>query len=82
MKVRSRDEKVTNSFCCRRVLIALPVSNLVWGKGHVPAHKEQVCHQGKVIEVGTSALADHLSHGDLFIDKATQRPPFFKGDSC
>ncbi len=48
----------------------------------VPAHKEQVCHKGKVLAVGAAAVAGHLDHGDCFIDKRTKIPPLFTGDAC
>lgn len=54
----------------------------VWGKAHVPAHKEQVCHRGRVITVGAPAVDGHLGHGDAFIDKRTRIPPLFTGDAC
>ncbi len=63
-------------------LAAIPVSNVLWGKAHVPAHKEQVCHKGEVITVGARAVKAHLGHGDAFIDKRTQIPPVFTGDDC
>ena len=56
-------------------LVAIPASQNVSGKGHVPSHKDQVCHKGTVITVGTRAVRAHLSHGDVFIDKATVIPP-------
>jgi len=55
---------------------------LVWGKAHEPAHKDQVCHKGIVLTVGSKVLKDHLGHGDSFIDKATRIPPLFAGDDC
>ncbi len=63
-------------------LTAIPVSHVLWGKAHVPAHKEQVCHKGEVITVGASAMNAHMGHGDAFIDKRTQIPPVFTGDDC
>ncbi len=63
-------------------VLALPASHIVMGKAHVPAHKEQVCHAGKVIAVGAPAVDAHLAHGDAFIDKRTQIPPVFTGDPC
>ena len=37
------------------VLLA-PATDVVFGKGHVPAHKEQVCHRGRVLAVGQAAV--------------------------
>ncbi len=45
-------------------LLALPASQLAWGKAHVPANKVQVCHKGKVITVSKNALSAHERHGD------------------
>ena len=63
-------------------LVAVPASHLVWGKGHVPAHKEQVCHKGSVLAVGAAAVAGHEGHGDCFIDKNDPDNVFFTGDPC
>ncbi len=63
-------------------LLAIPVSHLLLGKGHVPAHKDQVCHNGEVETVGSPAVPAHLNHGDCFIDKMTLIPPLFAGDAC
>ena len=62
-------------------LAAIPASN-VFVKGHVPAHKEQVCHKGHVIAVGARAVAAHEGHGDAFIDKNDPDNVFFTGDAC
>ena len=59
---------------------AFSASQFVWGKGHVPAHKDQVCHVGEVITVGTPAVRSHIAHGDCFIDKNSTG--FFTGDPC
>ena len=64
------------------IVLGLPATHFVWGKGHVPAHKEQVCHAGGVLAVGAPAVGAHLGHGDCFIDKLTHLPPLFTGDSC
>ena len=65
------------------ILLAIPASHQMWGKGHVPAHKEQVCHKGTVITVGRPAMSKHiLRHGDCRIDAATKTPPLFSGDAC
>ena len=62
-------------------LAAIPVSN-VFVKGHVPTHKDQVCHRGVVRTVGSSAVAAHLAHGDAFIDKDDPDNIVFTGDAC
>ena len=64
------------------IMLALPTSHFVLGKGHVPAGKEQVCHKGSVLTIAAGSVADHVAHGYAFIDKRTQIPPFFTGDSC
>ena len=63
-------------------VMAIPASHMVMGKGHVAAHKEQVCHKGAVATVGAAAVGAHLDHGDCFIDKATHLPPLFAEDPC
>ena len=63
-------------------LAAIPVSNVLWSKAHVPAHKEQACHRGETIAVGARAIPAHLDHGDCFINKRTRIPPLFTGDPC
>ena len=62
-------------------LAAIPVSNVLV-KGHVPAHKEQVCHRGEVITVGTRAVRAHLRHSDAFIDKNDFSTICFTGNAC
>ena len=61
------------------VLLA-PASGVVFGKAHVPSHKDQVCHRGRVLTIATPAVAAHLGHGDAFIDKTTTT--FMTGDPC
>ena len=63
------------------VLLA-PATDVVFGKGHVPAHKEQVCHRGRVLAVGQAAVNAHVGHGDFFIDKNDPDNVFFTGDGC
>ena len=63
-------------------LVAASATHLVWAKGHVPAHKEQVCHKGSVLTIGAAAVRGHLRHGDCFIDKNTHMPALFTGDMC
>ena len=69
-------------FIVAAFLLAIPVSHFVWSKGHVPSHKEQVCHDGKVIEVGQAAQPAHLDHGDCAVPKDDFGYIGFKGFSC
>lgn len=75
-------KRLLSLFAILAFLLAVPMSHVAWGKGHVPSHKEQVCHKGTVITVGASAVEGHKKHGDCRIDKATHLPPLFTGDSC
>ncbi len=63
-------------------LAAIPVSNALWGKGHVPAHKAQVCHKGVTITVGTTALGGHLRHGDCELPVCDFNNVFHTEDAC
>lgn len=72
----------------KRVILAIavaallaPAGQVVFGKGHVPAHKDQLCHRGEVINVGKSAVAKHIAHGDVNLDQSTP-PTLFPGDAC
>ena len=63
-------------------LAAIPVSNALWGKGHVPVHKSQVCHKGNVITVSRSAKGSHLRHGDCGIPACDLANMFQTGGDC
>ncbi len=63
-------------------LAAIPVSNALWGKGHVPAHKSQVCHKGETITVGTAAMGSHLDHGDCQLPVCDFNNVFSTGAAC
>lgn len=63
-------------------VLALPASHLVWGKGHVPTHKVQVCHEGETIAVGAKALRAHLGHGDCQLPACDFNNVFQVGDPC
>jgi len=62
------------------LLLAIPA--LLWGKGHVPNHKSQLCHSGEVIEVGSPAAAAHSGHGDMELPACDFANVFHKGESC
>ena len=68
-------------------LSAIPVSNALV-KGHVPAHKDQVCHRGSTLTVGLGAADRHVaSHGDCLLpttlfNTATETNVFHTGDAC
>lgn len=63
-------------------LAAIPGSHLLWGKGHVPLHKEQACHKGETITVSTNALPSHQAHGDCQLPKCDFANIFHTGDPC
>ncbi len=67
-------------------LLAIPASHLIGlPKGHVPAHKVQVCHDGgpvEVITVSKNALNAHLRHGDCQLPACDFNNVFQTGDSC
>ncbi len=75
-------KRLLGLFIVAAFLLAVPTSHFVWTKAHVPAHKEQVCHKGRVLAVSENAVDGHLGHGDCFINKRTKRPPLFTGDDC
>ena len=64
-------------------LLALPVVNSAWAKGHVPTQKVQVCLAGNTITVSKNALEAFLGQG-----VACQLPAcdfnnvFHTGDDC
>lgn len=62
--------------------LAIPVSQLAFAKGHVPANKTQVCHNGSTLVVGTAAAAGHVAHGDCTLPANDPNNVFFKGDPC
>lgn len=73
----------------KRVVLAIavagllvPAAQLVFGKGHVPGHKVQVCHRGRTITVGSPALGDHLGHGDYQLPACDFANTFMTGDIC
>jgi len=64
------------------LLAAFPASHLALAKGHVPAHKDQVCHKGNVIEIDPGSVADHEGHGDIQLPACDFANVFHAGDSC
>ena len=68
------------------ILVAFSLSiqlvSHVWGKGHVPAGKAQMCHKGRVIQIAEESVADHIGHGDCRINAAELVPPLFTRDAC
>ncbi len=63
-------------------LFALPASHVVFGKGHVPSKKAQVCHNGEVLQVGTNGGAAHLKHGDCDLPACDFNNVFHTGGTC
>ena len=70
------------SFAVAGFLIAIPASNALWGKGHVPLGKVQVCHKGQVNTVSQNALPAHVGHGDCQLPVCDFNNVFFTGDAC
>lgn len=63
-------------------IAAIPGSHLLWGKGHVPVHKAQVCHRGRVIVVAEAAVQGHQVHGDCQLPACDFNNIFQSGQSC
>ena len=63
-------------------LAAIPVSNALWGKAHVPLNKVQVCHKGTVRTVSKNALGGHERHGDCQLPACDFNNVFMSGGSC
>lgn len=61
---------------------AIAFSPLLFGKGHVPSHKDQVCHKGETITVSLNAIQGHLKHGDCKLPIDVEGIAFFTGDAC
>ncbi len=63
-------------------LLALPGSDLVWAKGHVPLGGLQVCHNGEALNIAANVLENFLGNGDCRLpicDSANVFPP---GSDC
>ena len=65
-------------------LLAIPATQMVWSKAHVPINKVQVCHMPDemVITVASSALFTHLNHGDIQVPACSNKIVRFTGQSC
>jgi len=61
---------------------AIAFSPLLFGKGHVPSHKGQVCHQGQTITVSLNAIQAHLDHDDCQLPTNDGAHIFHTGDLC
>ena len=68
------------TFVLGGVLLAAPAA--VLGKGHVPVHKIQVCHKGRVLVVSANALGGHQRHGDCQLPACDFANIFQKKDPC
>lgn len=73
----------------KRVVLAIavagllvPAAQLVFGKGHVPVKRAQVCHRGRVIEVSENAVSGHQTHRDGQLPACDKNNIFFTGDAC
>ena len=69
-------------FAVALAVLLAPAADLVFGKGHVQGHKEQRCHNGRVITVSTAASAIHAAHGDIQLPACDNANVFMPGDSC
>ena len=63
-------------------LAAIPVSNVLWGKGHVPAGMTQLCHNGTVILATRGALGTHLGHQDCELPACDFANTFTAATGC
>lgn len=75
-------KRVLALFFVAALLLAIPVSHQLLGKGHVPGHKTQFCHNGNVVEVGAAAAGAHLAHGDSPLPADSFCCIYHKGDAC
>ena len=62
--------------------VAFSVSQIAWGKAHVPVKKAQVCHRGRVITVGEAAVPGHVVHGDCHVPACSSIIVLQAGDDC
>ena len=64
------------------LLVAIPASQAVWSKGHVPLNKVQVCHKGKTKVIDQKKLDKALKKGDCLLPACDFNHVFFAGDAC
>ena len=64
------------------LLVAIPASQAVWSKGHVPLNKVQVCHKGKTRVIDQKKLDKALKKGDCLLPACDFNNVFFEGDAC
>ena len=75
-------KKLLTLFAALAFLLAISFSHQIFAKGHVPSHKEQVCHNGEVITVSQNALDAHIAHGNCPVPKDDSGCVGFTGDPC
>jgi len=63
-------------------LLAVPGSDLVWGKGHVPLGGVQVCHNGEALNIAVNVLENFLSNGDCRLPACDSANVFAPGSEC
>ncbi len=63
-------------------LLAIPATQMVWSKAHVPSDKVQVCHSAVTLVVSSAALGSHLGHGDCRLPACDFSRVFQAGDVC
>ena len=66
-------------------LLALPASQLAWGKAHVPLDRVQVCTTAGVVKtIKLKKLAKELTKGSCRLPTCIFAPGavFFSGDAC
>ncbi len=69
-------------FALGTVLAGFSGATVVWAKAHVPVHKAQVCHNGRLIVVSDRAVKAHVRHGDCQLPACDFNNVSQKKDSC
>ena len=64
------------------MLLAIPASQSVWSKAHVPIDRLQVCHSGLTRVVKDKDLRNHLGHGDCRLPACDFNNVFLAGSAC
>ena len=64
------------------LLVAIPASQAVWSKGHVPLNKVQVCHKGKTRVIDQNKLGKALKKGDCLLPACDFANTFMVGNAC